>query len=319
MVFFEDVLHAEKRIRPFVPKTPLVRCYALELALKSTVRFFLKCEHLHETNSFKVRGAFNALLALSEEEKKRGVIARSSGNFAQALAYAGSVLQIPITIVMGSNVMSIKRKNTEQWGARVLIADPHHDKQLAIVTQIAQDEELSVLSPFDHLHVIEGAATIALEIWEDLPSLTHYVCQIGGGGLMAGTSAAFKTLNPQIETIGIEPAQANDFFLSHQAGHRVRLDTIDTIADGLRAPQVGQLNWPLLQKCVDRATTVSEKEIKGALRFLYEKVGMLIEPSGAVSFAAFLYHPEWFPPQTDVVCILSGANIDKEVFYYAIQ
>ena len=315
----EEIRKAERQIRVYLPKTPLVRCYPLEKQLKYQGRIFLKCENLQWTGSFKTRGAFNALLHLSTEEKKRGAISRSSGNFSQALAYAGSILQIPIVIVMPSNAPEIKKENTSRYGARVVLTEANYNTQQEKVLEIAQSEKLVTLSPFNHLHVIEGAGSISIEIWEELPTIAQYFCQIGGGGLMAGTATAFKALNPNIEVIGVEPLGANDYFLSCQAGKPIRLETTDTIADGLRAPQVGDLPWPFLQHNVDKAMTITDEEIKMAMRFLYEKMGMMIEPSGAASFAALLAHPNQLKPHTDIACILSGGNVDRASFFKWIK
>jgi len=315
----EDLRNSEKQIRFYLPKTPLIRCYPLEKQLNYQGRIFLKCENLQWTGSFKTRGAFNALLHLSEEEKKRGVISRSSGNFSQALAYAGSILHVPTVIIMPINAPEIKKENTIRYGARVVLTEPNYIKQQEEVLKIARSEKFTLLSPFNHLHMIEGASTISLEILEELPSIAQYFCQIGGGGLMAGTASAFKATNPTIEVIGVEPQGANDYFLSRQAGKLVRLETTDTIADGLRAPQVGDLPWPLLQKNVDKTTTVTDEEIKQAMRFLFEKMGMIIEPSGATSFAVLLFHPEWLKPKSDIACILSGGNVDRILFFKWIE
>jgi threonine dehydratase len=315
----DSIRSVEKKIRPYLPKTPLVRCYPLEKYLNYSGRIFLKCENLQWTGSFKTRGAFNALLHFSAKEKKTGAISRSSGNFAQALAYAGSELQIRIVIIMPSNAPAVKKESTAKYGAHVILTEPDYAKQEEKVLEIVQSGKLTLLSPFNHPHIIAGAGTISLEIWEELPKIAQYFCQIGGGGLMAGTATAFKALNPAIEIIGIEPRGANDYFLSRQTGKRTRLERVQTIADGLLAPQVGDLPWPLLQKNVDKALTVTDEEIKGAMHFLYEKMGMIIEPSGAASLAAILFHPEWLKPDSDIACILSGGNVDRISFFQWIR
>jgi threonine dehydratase len=315
----EEFRLAERLIRAYLPKTPLVRCYPLEEQLNYAGRLFLKCENLQWTNSFKTRGAFVALLQMSPEERKRGAISRSSGNFAQALAYAGSVLQVPITLIMPSTVPQIKKESTEKYGPRIFLTEPDYDKQFEKVQKIAETEKLTVLHPFNHPSVIRGAGTISLEIWEDVPTIAQYYCQIGGGGLMSGSSTALKALNPDIETIGVEPLGANDYFLSREEGTRVRIQKTETIADGLLAPEVGDLPWPLLQRHVDKAMTVTDRDIKHAMKFLYEKMGMIIEPSGAVSFAAMLAHPERIKPRSDIACILSGANVDRHRFFQWIK
>lgn len=314
MLPFDEILSAQEKILPHISKTELIRCHPLEKEFKLKGRLFLKCENLQKTGSFKSRGAFNAMLNLSKEEKKRGVITRSSGNFAQALAYAGSTLHIPTTIVMPSNAPQIKKDETAKYGAQVLFSDGDHAEQQAIAFEIAKKAKLALLSPFDHLHTIAGAGTIALEIWEALPTIAQYFCPIGGGGLIAGTATAFKALNSAIEVFGIEPIGANDYFLSREAGARCRLDKVETIADGLRAPQVGELTWPLLQRNVDRVKLVSDKEIIQAMRYLYDNMGIVAEPSGAASFAALLNHPEYLKPKTDAVCVISGGNVDKVAF-----
>lgn len=314
MLPFDEILFAEQNIRPYLPRSPLIRCYPLEKELKLKGRLFLKCEHIQWTGSFKIRGALNALLQLSSIEKQKGVVTRSSGNFAQSLAFAGSLLQIPVTVVMPSNAPQIKKEMAQKFGATVHFSESDQKNQLAKVFEIAQTEHLAILSPFDHLHVIAGAGTMALEIWEALPTITQYFCQIGGGGLMGGTATALKHLNSLIEVTGIEPQGAKDYFLSRQAGLKVRLDHIDTIADGLRAPQVGELTWPLLQRHVDRLVLVTDQEIIQAMRYLSEKMGMIVEPSGAASFAALLHYPERLKPHADAVCVLSGGNVDRVAF-----
>jgi threonine dehydratase len=319
MLPYDEILSAQENIRPYLPKTLLVQCHPLEKELKLKGRLFLKCEHLQLTGSFKVRGAFNALLQLSAEEKKRGVITRSSGNFAQALAFAGSVLHVPITLVMPSNAPKIKIESTAKYSPKIIFSEHDQIQQQAQAFDIAKKEKLALLSPFDHLEVIAGAGTIALEVWETLPSVTQYFCPIGGGGLMAGTATAFKALNPTIETVGIEPQGANDYYLSRQAGARTRLEKVDTIADGLRAPQVGELTWPILQKNVDKLALVSDTEIISAMRYLHEKMGFIVEPSGAAAFASLLNHPERIKPGSDAVCVLSGSNVDRAAFDKWVQ
>ncbi len=315
MINLEGIRSAEQLIRSYVPKTPLVRCYPLEQQLNFAGRIFLKCENLHRTGSFKVRGAFNALLHLSPQERKRGAISRSSGNFAQAMAYACSTLHIPATLIMPSNVPDIKKESTEKYHPRIILTEPDYLKQQEKVLEIAEAENLALLHPFNHPRVIAGAGTISLEIWEELPTIAQYYCQIGGGGLMAGTATTLKALHSAIEVIAVEPLGANDYFLSREERKPVRLKKTDTIADGLLAPQVGDLPWPLLQKHVDHAMTVTDRNIKQAMKFIYEKMGMIIEPSGATSFAAMLAHPERIKPRSDVVCILSGGNVDRPSFF----
>lgn len=308
---------ARKALLPYVKKTPLIRSHALEELLGNRARVFLKCENVQATNSFKPRGAFTVLLRLSAEEKKRGVITRSAGNFAQGLALAGKTLDIKTTIVMPPNVPLVKKNQTASYGAKIILFGENQQEEQAKALEIAKQESLIVLSPYDHPDVIAGQGTISLEVYENLPTITHFFCPVGGGGLMAGCASCFKNLNPKIHVIAVEPTAANDYFLSRQAGQRVRNKEVNTIADGLRAPQVGDHPWPLLQKNVDEAVCVSEEEIKRTMRFIYEKHGLILEPSGAVSVAGLIFHRT--PLHGDVVCVLSGANVDKERFYEWVE
>jgi len=309
---------AQKAIAPYIKKTPLIRCNALEEHLRSKGRIFLKCENLQMTNSFKPRGAFNALLNLPEEQRKRGVVTRSAGNFAQGLAMAAQTLGIRAVIVMPLSVPLVKKEKTARFGAEIILHGKNQLEEQAKAKEIADKENLVLLSPYDHADVIAGQGSIALEILEDLPEIAHFFCPIGGGGLAAGTAVAFKALKPAIRIYGIEPAGAGDYFLSRKAGKRIPLEKVDTIADGLRAPQVGVLNWPLLEKNVDEALTVTDEEIMRAMRFLYEKAGMMLEPSGAASVAGLMFHPEQ-KITGDAVCVLSGSNVDRDKFYPWIE
>jgi len=312
---FADIQKAQEKIAPYIRKTPLIRAFALEECLKSKGQIYLKCENLQATSSFKARGAFNALLNLSSEGKKRGVVTRSSGNFAQALAYASSILHIPATIVMPENAPQVKKEKTAQYKPTLLFAGPTQKEEQAEVEKLASSQGLTPLSPHNHYDVIAGQGTIALEILETLPTITQYFCPIGGGGIMAGTATAFKAINPSVHIVGIEPEGANDYYLSRQAGKPIALDKIDTIADGLRAPHVGSLNWPVLQQLVDEAATVSDEQIKAALRMLYDAMGLIVEPSGAASVAGLLFKPDLRKQEGDIVCVLTGANVDLDLYY----
>ncbi len=296
-----EVQEAREKIQPYLQKTPLVQ-------IPST-RFYLKCEHLQVTNSFKTRPAFNTLLNV-----KGGVITRSPGNFGKALACAGQALNVPVTIVMPTTAPQVKKEGVKSFGARLVLHGTTHAEGQAKVHEIAEQEGLTVLSPYDYADVIVGDATLALEIRDELPSIKHFVAPIGGGGLLSGTAFVFKTLDSNIETIGVEPEGAGDYFLSCKEGKRVTLQAPKSIADGLLAPTVGDLNWPLLQAHVDRSLLVTEQEIVDAMRYLYTELGMIVEPSGAVSVAALLSHPE-LQLKGDTVAVVSGGNVDLNKFY----
>ncbi len=266
-------------------------------------------------NSFKVRGAFNVLLRLSPKEKKRGVVTRSAGNFASALAYACQLLHIKATIVMPEKVPKAKLDLVTAFSPTILFA-PSRIEEERQVEKLAQELNLIALSPYNHLDVIAGVGTAALEIFEDLPSIQTFFCPLGGGGLMSGTAIALKGLNPKIQTIAVEPIGANDYFLSRKEGRKVRLDKVNTIADGLVAPTVGEINYPLLNQTVDQVTTVTDEAIIKAMKFLYEKTGLIVEPSGAASIAALMASENILG---DTVCFISGGNVQRDQFYKWIE
>ncbi|RIL12186.1 MAG: hypothetical protein DCC75_00875 [Proteobacteria bacterium] len=310
----EAIKEARERIRPYTVRTPLVEA-GLDLIreLKFPKRsLYLKCDNFQVTRSFKPRGAFNALLTLDPQEAARGVITRSSGNFAQALAYASSVLGIDSTIVMPTNAPKVKRESTQRYCQKVVYAGSTANEGDAEVERLARERGMVKLSPFNHPAVIAGQGVAALEILEDLPDLELFLCPVGGGGLLSGCAAALANLKPGIKIIAVEPEGGNDFFLSFQSKKKVSLSHIDTIADGLRTPTVGDLNWPILLQYVHEVITVSDQAIVAAMKLLYRAMGLVIEPSGAASLAA-LIGTERFRDQR-CVCMLSGGNVDLTQF-----
>lgn len=311
----EDVQQARSTIKDYVKKTPLVKApESLASKLQHQGQIYFKCENYQWTNTFKVRGAFNAILNLSEEERKRGVVTRSSGNFAQAVAYAAQQLGIHAKIVLPNNIPKIKLQLTQQYGPEIVLAGPLHEEGDEIVKQIVEKEGMTILHPYDQKNVIAGQGTIALEIYEDLPSIFNFFCPIGGGGLLSGCSTAFKAFNSGIQIVGVEPAGASDYYNSRKAGRLIPLKRVDTIADGLRAAVVGNLDWPLLQKNVDRAEIVSEKDIKTAMKYFKERMDIVVEPSGATAFASLFLHQQPLL-KGDIVILISGANVDPEMFF----
>lgn len=311
MITIQSIENAQNMIAPHVPITPLVRAYALEKLLNYPDRIFLKCENLHETKSFKIRGAFYALCLLNDEERARGVITRSTGNFGTAMAFGARLFKIPATIVLSEKVSPVKRQLIEQNGPQMIFCKTRTEEE-EMVKKLALERNLIPFSPYDHPDVILGQATMGMEVYQQLPSIKHYIGPIGGGGLMGGSSIALKLCDPTIHTIGVEPEGANDYFLSRKSEKKIRLDCIKTIADGLAAPCVGEKTYPLLQKYVDDVVLISDDWIKKAMWVLFEKMGLIIEPSGAVSVACLLSGIEL---KGDIVCILSGGNIEFNQFH----
>ena len=314
-----DIQQAESTIKDYIKKTPLVKApKELSEKLHHQGQIYFKCDNLQWTNTFKVRGAFNAILNLSPEEKKRGVVTRSLGNFAQAVAYAAQKLGIRAKIVVPNNIAPIKLQLTQKFDPEIVIAGILHEEGDAIVREIVENEGMTMLHPYDQKNVIAGQGTAALEIYEDLPAIRNFFCPIGGGGLLSGCATGFKTLNKDIQVIGVEPAGAADYYNSRKAGKPTPLDHVNTIADGLRASVVGDLNWPLLQKYVDRTEIVSDKDIKIAMKYFKEKLGIITEPSGATAFASLLLHKQKLI-DGDIVVFISGANVDPQMFTQWIQ
>lgn len=304
-------------IRPYVKKTSLLRCTALESYLKTSCRIFLKLENEQPTGSFKVRGAFNALLNLDAKHKVNGVVTRSSGNFAQAIAYAGNLLKIKTRIVMPTNAPEIKKVATRAYDVELAFAGITHEEGNLVVEEIKLATGACLISPYNHFDVIKGQGTISLEIFDELPSIRHFLCPIGGGGLLSGCAAAFKLLNPHIETIGIEPEGAADYYLSRLHGNAFPLSEINTICDGLRASQVGAMNRPLLNQNVDKAFIVSDHSVMEAMQFMRDHCTLMIEPSGAAALAGLMHHK--FPFRGDVVCAITGSNVDALTYEKCMQ
>ncbi len=265
------------------------------------------------TNSFKVRGALNTLLNLSPEAKAKGVITFSSGNFGHSLAYLSNKLGIEATIVMPKDTSENKVVNAKQYSASVILFGDNFIQGFEKVRELVDEKGLTPLHTYDDLNLIIGNASLALEIFEDLPSISEFFCPIGGGGAIAGSSECFKLLNPQINIIGIEPVLANDFYLSLEKGSLVSIEYPQTIADGLKANVVGENCWPLMKKNIDHCLLVEDKSIRKAMRFLYNHMDMRVEPSGAAAISILFSEN---PPKLsgDSVFLVSGGNIDKTNF-----
>lgn len=308
----DDFRKVLTRIRPYVKKTALWRCEALEKHLQIPHRLFLKLENQQPTNSFKVRGAFNALLNLPKDKAHLGIVTRSSGNFAQAIAYAGQLLHIKTRIVMPTNAPEVKKTATKRYEPELIFAGTTHQEANLCVEKIASETGATILSPYNHGDVIQGQGTISLEVFEELPTIRQFFCPIGGGGLLSGCATACKQLNPNIEVIGIEPEGAGDYYLSRKLGHSYFLDHPSTICDGLRANEVGSLNRPLLDRYVDTVHLVPDLEIMKTMRFLKNHCDQIIEPSGAAALAGLMLHKHLL--KGDAVCVISGGNVDPHTF-----
>jgi threonine dehydratase len=303
-----DVRAAALRILPSLHRTPVLTNSSLDSL--TGVSLFFKCENLQKTGAFKARGATNAVFQLSPEASAKGVATHSSGNHGAALALAASWRGIPAYIVMPENSSSVKLRAVEAYGGEVITCAPTLESREEAVARVLQETGATFLPPYDHPHIIAGQGTAALELLEDVSGLDVVMAPVGGGGLLSGTSLVVKSLETSAETWGAEPALANDAYLSLQNGRIMPVQSTQTIADGLRT-SLGELTYALISQRVSRILTVSEEDIIKAMRLLWERMKIVVEPSGAVPMAAVLAHRQVLAGKR-VGLILSGGNVDLE-------
>jgi threonine dehydratase len=302
------IREAQQRIRPHVRRTPVLTSERIDAAAGGTL--FFKCENLQHVGAFKARGAANAVFALSAAEAAKGVCTHSSGNHAAALARAAQRRGIPATIVMPSNAPEVKVRNVQSYGAKIVQCEPTQQAREATAAQIVAETGATLVHPFTNYHVMAGQGTATLELIDEAPGLDLVVCPVGGGGLLAGTVIAAKGLLPQVKVIAAEPAGAADAAQSFRAGKVTPVAKIETIADGLRTT-VGDENFAIIRAHVDDIVTVSEAEIVTAMRELWEALHLVVEPSGAVPFAA-IQAGKIDVRGKRVGIILSGGNVDLD-------
>jgi threonine dehydratase len=308
MVKLEDLQTARERIRGGVVLTPCPPAAALSDVLPC--RLFLKLESLQRTGSFKDRGALNRLLKLGPDERARGVVTASAGNHAQALAYHGGRLGIPVSVVMPEHTPLIKVANTRRYGASIVQLGATLSDALVEARRVGEEEGKLLVHAFDDPDVIAGQGTVGLELLEQVPDISLVVVPVGGGGLIGGVALALKEAKPAIRIVGVEAEAAASALASRQAGRVVHIETSETIADGIATKSVGELTFPLLEKYVDDIVTVSEGQIAGAVHLLLERQKLVAEGAGAAALAALLARR--IPVRRDevTVVILSGGNID---------
>ncbi len=302
----KDVAAAVKRVKPYVHQTPVLTSTTVNQLLKATV--FFKCENFQRMGAFKIRGATNAILQLSEEERARGVITHSSGNFAAALALGARMLETKAYIVMPSNAPDVKKEAVSGYGAQIIECAPTL-KARESTTQVHQKRTgATFIHPSNDTNVILGNATAVMELAKEVENLDVVIAPVGGGGLLAGTALAINHLNYYIETIGAEPFGADDAYLSLKTGKIQPSINPKTIADGLRT-QLGDKNFPIIQKFVSKIIRVEESEIIDSMKFIWERMKIVIEPSSAVAVAAMFRNNSEFRNRK-IGVILSGGNVD---------
>jgi threonine dehydratase len=307
LVSVTEIRAAADRLDGVVVHTPLVPFPGTDPPL------LVKAESLQPTGAFKLRGAYSAISALSPSQRSRGVVAHSSGNHASAVAFAAALLSVPATVVVPSNAPQVKVEAARSRGARIVVCEPGLAARTAAVDELVARHGYTPIPPFDHRDVIAGQGTVGLEISADCPDIDLVVCPVGGGGLIAGVAAAITAANPAARVVGVEPELAADARDSLRAGRRVAWPadrTQRTIADALRVDQVGELPMLHLRAQVDDIITVTDDEIRAAMRILVSGARLVAEPGGAVAVAACLFRSDELPPARRRVAILSGGNVD---------
>lgn len=311
MVTLDNIREAQHRIRGVAARTPL-----LKFSTDGNDGFYLKAECLQPIGSFKLRGAYNKIAQLTEGERKRGVIAHSSGNHAQGVAYAARAMGVKATIVVPNNIPNVKLRATKALGAEVIIVGPASADRVSKAEELERQHGYVPIPPYNDEKIIAGQGTIGLEILEDLQDVELVLAPISGGGLMSGICTAIKSMNTKVKVIGVEPELAADAQASLHKGERVTFPAKQvgrTIADGLRTSPVGEIPFQHLKKYVDDIVTVSEDEIRESMRRILHTARIVAEPSGAVAPAAYFFHRDALPKTVKVVAVVSGGNVAPEM------
>ena len=306
-VTYDDVAAAAHTLAGIAHRTPVLTSRTVDARTGASV--FFKCENLQRGGAFKFRGAYNALARLSMEQKRRGVVAYSSGNHAQAVALAGKLLGIAAVIVMPDDAPAVKAEGARGYGAEVVRYNRERDSREAIADEFARSRGMSVIPPFDHPHVVAGQGTAAQELIEDAGPLDYLLVPCGGGGLLTGSAIAASQLSPGVKVIGIEPAAGDDVTRSFRTGTIQSVHNPQTIADGARTSAPGEVTFPLLLRHVHDMQTVTDEELLRSMFYLWERMKIVVEPTGALGAAALL-EGKFDARGKRVGVILSGGNVD---------
>jgi threonine dehydratase len=310
LVSLVDIRAAAGALKGVAIRTPILYDQILSEKLGSPVCY--KAESLQRAGAFKFRGAYNALAQLAPEQQRRGVLTFSSGNHAQAVAVAGRLLGIPATIIMPADAPAVKLAATRGYGAEVILYDRATTTREELGKQIAEERGLPLIPPYDHPDVVAGQGTAAKELIEAVPALDLLLVCCGGGGLLSGSAIAAKTLAPGCRVVGVEPARADDATRSFHTGTLQTVHNPDTIADGARTPSLGQITFPLVMHYVDDMVTVSEDAILQAMHLLWERMKLVVEPTGALAAAALLDGAVTPSAGSRIGLIISGGNVDLQ-------
>ena len=309
---WEKIEEAHERVRPRIHRTPLVRSRTLDALCEAELVF--KCENLQKTGSFKIRGATNAVFSLSEEEASRGIVTHSSGNHGAAVACAAAWRGVPAWIVMPENAPAVKSEAVGAYGGRITYCEPKVSARVAAAQRIERETGAVMIHPYDDDRIIAGQATAAKELLEDSGELTAIFCPVSGGGLLSGTALSAKHLGPEIRVYGCEPAKADDAYRSLLTGTLQSTESSDTIADGLRA-SLAPRTFAILRELQSGVLQVTEEEIIGAMKLIWERLKVVTEPSSAIALAPLLrpgatasLFPATARPRIGI--LLSGGNVD---------
>jgi threonine dehydratase len=312
MVTLKDVQQAQLLLRKFAVRTPLVAC-----KLPDGRQILVKPENLQPIGSFKLRGAYNKISSLTSEQRARGVIAHSSGNHAQGVAYAARALSVKATIVMPNTAPKVKMEATKAVGAEIVLVGPASRDRIARAEELERERKLVPVPPYNDEKIIAGTGTIGLEILEDFPDVELVLVPVGGGGLISGIATAIKESRPGAKIIGVEPEFAADAQASLRSGAIQSISgesAARTLADGLRSQSIGPINFEHIRKYVDDIITVKEDEIRRAMKHLLFSARILAEPSGAVTTAAAMFHASEIPVSDKIVAVVSGGNVEPQLF-----
>jgi threo-3-hydroxy-L-aspartate ammonia-lyase len=312
VIELDDVRRAAERLHGVAHRTPAITSRSLDDRVHARVH--LKAENLQRVGAFKFRGAYNAIASLSDEERERGVAAVSSGNHAQAVALAARLLGSTATILMPEDAPPNKRAATRGYGAEVIGFDRYAVERDELLDELLEQRGLVAVHPYEDPRVQAGQGTLALELLEQAGPLDAVLVAIGGGGLISGVATAVKALSPDTKVIGVQPEAGDDARQSLQAGHRVELPSVPrTIADGQQAP-IGDSTWAVIQARVDDVVVASDQEIVDAMRFAFERLKLVVEPSGACALAALLAGRIETSPDTRIGVVITGGNVSPERF-----
>lgn len=313
MITLDDLHSAQKRLQGITVRTKLID---FPLCAEDPRRLLLKPENQQPIGAFKLRGAYNKIASLSDNQRKRGVISYSSGNHAQGVAYAARALKTKVVIVMPNNAPAIKREATAKLGAEIVLVGPGSDERKSRAEELAIQHGYIIVPPYNDEQIIAGQGTIGLEILEALPNVEAILSPVGGGGLISGIAAAIKLTDPKIKVIGVEPELAADAQASLRQGKIVQFPAEQvsrTLADGLRTQSIGPINFDHIRAYVDDIISVTEDEIRQAMKYLSANPETVAEPSGAVATAGFIFHAKELPQTKLNVAIISGGNIEPQM------